>query len=334
MRLDDLTTPALVVDAAALDANIDAMAAERPGDRLRAHVKAFKSTGLARHLSRRGGHRSFCCATLAEMEALAAAGLAEDLLLANETLDGPRLERLVRGDDCRVTVAVDSPETIDAAAPSGAEVLIDVDVGLPRCGCLPADAAPLAEMATGRGLTVRGVMGYEGHTMSEPDRAARAAAVRESMDLLAQARRDVGGITSAGGTGTFDMHPDTDEVQAGSYLLMDTAYDRLGLPFTVALSVLSTVISVSPKGWCVVDCGLKSLGMDHGEPTIESMSVFFCSDEHTTVLPGADGTLPPVGSRLRVLPAHVDPTVAYHRTIHVVDGEDVVESWPVDMRGW
>lgn len=340
MNVNDLPTPALVVDAALLDANVDAMAAVRPGDRLRPHVKAFKSTALARHVAERGGHGRFCCATLREMEGMADAGLGDDLLLANETLDAQRLAALVHRGDCAVTVAVDSAETVAVAAAAGAEVLVDVDVGLPRCGCLPEDAGRIAELARAAGVGVRGVMGYEGHVVGNPDRAARAAAVEESMDLLRRALTEVGGgLTSAGGTGTFDMHPHTDEVQAGSYVLMDTHYARLGLPFDEALSLAVTVLSVSPKGWAVADCGLKSLGMDHGEPTVPGLSVFFCSDEHTTILPGeahfAGGSaLPSVGDRLRVLPAHVDPTVAYHERLHLVDGEDVIEIWEVDLRGW
>jgi D-serine deaminase-like pyridoxal phosphate-dependent protein len=241
----------------------------------------------------------------------------------------------VQRHDCRVTVAVDSPETVEVAARAGAEVLVDVDVGLPRCGCPPEAAGALADLARGTGARVRGVMGYEGHVVGNPDRAARAAAVEESMALLRAALHDVGGgLTSAGGTGTYDLHPHTEEVQAGSYLLMDTHYDRLGLPFEPALWIESTVVSRSPKGWAVADCGLKALGMDHGEPTIPGYEVFFCSDEHTTFLAGEDGELPAVGERVRVFPAHVDPTVAYHERLHVLDGDDVVDTWPIDLRGW
>lgn len=158
------------------------------------------------------------------------------------------------------------------------------------------------------------------------------------MDLLRRAHDDVGGeVTSAGGTGTYDLHDWAGEVQAGSYLLMDTHYARLGLPFEQALEVAVTVLSTSPtRGWGVVDAGLKAFGMDHGDPDLPGWNVFFCSDEHTTFLPepDGDGGLPTVGSRLRMVPAHVDPTVAYHERMHVVDGEDVVDVWPVDLRGW
>ncbi len=343
MNVHDLPTPALLVDLAALEHNIDVMAATRPGPALRPHVKAFKSTTLARHVAQRGGHRSFCCATLREMEGLMEVGLGDDLLLANETLDTGRLRALVARSTAPITVAVDSPETVRVAASAGAAVLVDVDVGLPRCGCLPEEAGTLADLARGLGVEVRGVMGYEGHVVGNPDRDTRTAEVERAMGLLRSAHEAVGGLSSAGATGTYDLHHWADEVQAGSYLLMDTHYAQLGLPFRQALFIETTVVSTSPsKGWGVVDAGLKAFGMDHGNPTLEGHEVFFCSDEHTTFLAGSSGDtsdgatsrLPAVGARLRMAPAHVDPTVAYHERLHVIDGEEVLDTWPVDLRHW
>lgn len=331
--IDQLQTPALLVERSVFEANVATMAAHRPGPALRPHVKAFKSTALARQLAA-AGHRSFCAATIAEIEGMAAAGLGDDLLLANEVLDAGRLGAVVeRG--ARVTVAVDSDESIAAAGRGGVpEVLIDVDVGLPRCGCDPADAGRLADRARAAGLTVRGVMGYEGHLMMVLDRAERAAKVAQAMGVLAEAFEAVGGeVVSAGGTGTFDVNEVATEIQAGSYCLLDTDYARSDLPFGIALSVLGTVISASRKGWVVADVGLKALGMDHGPPTWPDGKVLFCSDEHATLVPG-DGVQVRVGDRVRLSPAHVDPTVARHRDLWVVDGDRVVDRWPVDLRHW
>ena len=327
MKLRDLPTPSLVADAAALEHNLAAMAKALPGARLRPHVKATKCTALARRQAA-VGHRAFCCATLREMEGMAAAGLGEDLLLANEVVDARRLGAL----DARVTVAVDSEETVAAAAAAGvAEVLVDVNVGLPRCGCAPEQAGRIADLARRRGLSVRGVMGYEGHAVGIPERDKRKEACEVAMARLVAAHSLVGGeVISAGGTGTFDLNETATEIQAGSYSLMDTAYAKLGLPFRPACFVWSTVISASP-GFAVADCGLKALGMDHGNPSIDSAQVWFCSDEHITFK--SERALR-VGARVRVWPAHIDPTVAYHERLHLVDGEDVLESWPVDLRGW
>jgi D-serine deaminase-like pyridoxal phosphate-dependent protein len=317
--------------------NVATMAAALPGPRLRPHVKAFKSTALARRLAG-AGHRSFCCATVREVEGMAAAGLGDDLLLANEVLDAgaARLGAVVGSGRARVTVAVDSETTARAAASGGVpEVLVDVNVGLPRCGCPPENAGRLADLCRALGLEVRGVMGYEGHAMIVGDRAERAAVVEACMAKLAAAHEAVGGdVVSAGGTGTYDLNTTASEIQAGSYTLMDTQYAALGLPFGQALTLLCTVVSVSEGGWAVADGGLKALGMDHGNPSIDGATVWFCSDEHTTFSPQDGSPMPVVGDRVGLLPAHVDPTVALHERLHVVDGEEVVDVWEVDLRGW
>jgi D-serine deaminase-like pyridoxal phosphate-dependent protein len=315
------------VEAEALDRNLRTMSEALPGSRLRPHVKAHKCTSLAARQAALG-NRHFTCATIREVEGMARAGLGEDLLLANEVTDARRLGKL----DARVTVAVDSPETIAAAAAGGVgEVLIDVNVGLPRCGCRPDGAGDLAELARGQGLKVRGVMGYEGHLMAIEEPQERASRVAESMELLLAAHAQVGGeVISAGGTGSFDCNTAATEIQAGSYALMDIAYQKLGLPFRPALFVVATVISVSEK-FSVADCGLKALGMDHGNPSIDGAKVWFCSDEHVTFAPERPSR---VGDRIRVVPAHVDPTVAYHERFQIVSGDEVLDSWEIDLRGW
>ena len=337
MNVHDLPSPALVVDADALEHNLATMAAACPGARLRPHVKAHKCTQLAA-AQRAHGHRSFTCATPLEIIGMARAGLGEDLLLANETLDASRLQAMATlAPEALVTVAVDSEATISAAAAAAGigHVLIDVNVGLPRCGCEPDDAGRLAELARARGLTVRGVMGYEGHLMAVADRDERAGKLAGCVDKLLAAHALVGGeIISTGGTGTFDLHDDrVTEIQAGSYALMDSAYARTAPAFRQALFVETTVIASSRRGWAVCDAGLKSLGMDHGNPTIDGATVWFCSDEHVTFsMTGAP--LPEPGQRVSVIPAHVDPTMAMHEQIHLVRDDLVIESWPIDLRGW
>ncbi len=338
-----LPTPALVVDTDALDHNLATMASALPGATCRPHVKAHKTTALAER-QRAHGHTAFTCATPREVLGMAVAGLGDDLLLANETVDADRL-RAMADADARVTVAIDSEATLTAAARAGIrEVVVDVDVGLPRCGCLPDDAGRVADAARAAGLEVRGVMGYEGHVVGNTDRAWRAEQTERCMAKLLRAHELVGGdLVSGGGTGTFDLNTWCTEIQAGSYALMDTAYGALGLPFRRALWVEATVISVSKKGWAVADCGLKALGMDHGDPTIDGAEVLFCSDEHITFIPSEDtpgegstaaGTLA-VGDRIRVWPAHVDPTVTYHERMNLAAADGTItESWAVDLRGW
>jgi D-serine deaminase-like pyridoxal phosphate-dependent protein len=328
LRVTDIPTPALLVDAGALDRNIATMAGALPGPRLRPHVKAHKCTGLARRQAE-AGHHSFTCATIRECEGMVAAGLGDDLLLGNEVLDATRLGVLVAA-GARITLAVDSEQTIAAATAGGVrEVLIDVNVGLPRCGCDPQDAGRLADLARQRGLEVRGVMGYEGHVVGVVDAAERAERCRVAMELLIPAHAQVGGeLISGGGTGTYEINTWVNEIQAGSYALMDTAYGRLGLPFEQAAFVLASVISSSP-GWAVGDAGLKAFGMDHGNPELIDGTVRFCSDEHVTFMPPR-----PVGERAWLIPAHIDPTMALHERLYLFSGDAVVDVWPIDMRGW
>ncbi len=331
--VDDVTTPALVLDADTFETNLATMSAALPGLRLRPHAKAFKSTAVANRLAE-AGHVAFCAATPREIEGLAAAGLGDDLLLANETLDTARLGALT--DHASVTVAIDSDATLEAAVRGGVgRVLIDVNVGLPRCGCPVSDAGRLAEKARAAGLEVRGVMGYEGHLMMVLDRDEQRAKVERSMAWLLEAHRAVGGdIVSGGGTGTFDVNTWCTEIQAGSYLMMDTHYDTLGLPFDKALRIVATVISIHPKGWLVADAGLKAFGMDHGDPSWDEGEVLFCSDEHVTLRPESISSFA-VGDRVSLWPAHVDPTVARHEQYWLADRHGAItDRWAIDLRHW
>jgi len=334
VRVAELPTPALVIDTGAFAHNLDTMSAALAGSRLRPHVKAHKCTAIAREQAARG-HVNFTCATPRELVGMARAGLDDDLLLANQAVDPDRLQAMA-ATGARVTVAIDSDATVEAAAAAGIqEVLVDVNVGMPRCGCAPGEAGGLADRARARGLEVRGVMGYEGHVVGLADRSEREDKTAAAMAKLVHARDAVGGeIVSAGGTGTYDINTTATEIQAGSYALMDTAYGALGLPFRPALRVVATVIHVSAK-YAVADCGLKALGMDHGNPTIEHGDVWFCSDEHITFAPHSPLR---VGDPVLVHPAHVDPTIAYHSLFQLADGPDVdamlIDAWEIDLRGW
>ena len=334
-----LATPALLIDLDALNGNLRTMSLRHPGTKLRPHTKAHKCTNLA-NLQSQYGHKTFTCATPREIIGMAAAGVGKDYLLANEVVDPDRLSALAKvSQSARVTIAVDSEITVMAAAHAGlCDVLIDVNVGLPRCGVAPALAGQLADFARKQKMTVHGVMGYEGHLMMVDGHEKRKQRVADSMQLLASASQDVGGeIISAGGTGTFDLHDETciNELQAGSYALMDTHYAKLNLPFDQSCFVLGTVISKSTD-WLVIDVGLKSLGMDHGNPSVDGFDVLFCSDEHTTLATKKESknTKVSVGDKLRVIPAHIDPTMAMHELAFLVRGDEVIDSWPIDLRGW
>jgi D-serine deaminase-like pyridoxal phosphate-dependent protein len=345
MRLEEVSTPALCVELDVLEANVERMAAFFRGRpcRLRPHVKAHKTPAIAR-LQQAAGCGGFTCATVAEAAVLAAHGF-DDLLIANEVVDPTKLPMLrAVAERARVTVAVDSRAGVDLLADLAVDVLVDVNVGLPRCGVLPDQALALARAVAATRLRLRGVMGYEGHAMAIADPATRERAAREAMAILldvADQLRHAGlriDVVSAGGTGTYAITgtiPGVTEVQAGSYALMDTAYARFGLPFAEALRCLTTVVSRQGP-LAVLDAGMKALAVDHGNPELPDgvpARVLFLSDEHTTLAVEDAFTARP-GDRLWLRPSHVDPTVNLHDHLYAVRNDEVVDVWPVAARGY
>jgi D-serine deaminase-like pyridoxal phosphate-dependent protein len=344
----DLPSPALLVDLAAVDRNI-ARAVELLGDgpvRLRPHFKAHKCTRLMRRQVAGGRCSGVSCATAAEAEVLADAGF-DDILVANQVADPAGLASLRRaGTRVRVTVCVDDARHVELLAATGAAlgVLVEIDVGQRRSGLAPGDPAlvGIAQLVQATaGLTLRGLQGYHGHAVLLADRAAREREVAGSAAVLAAERarlRDAGlpcELVSGGGTGTLDLigaHGVLDEVQAGSYVLMDASYGRLGLPFEQALLCRTTVVS-RHRDRIVLDAGLKALSSEYGMPAAREpgMEVLSLADEHATASVPESCRLE-VGDTTLLVPAHVDPTVNLHPALHVRAPDGTVEAWPVDGR--
>ena len=354
MTRHDIPTPALLVDVPALDRNIARMARFFAGlpCKLRPHFKAHKTPEIARRQLAAGSCTGITCATVSEAEIVAE--VCNDLLIANEIIGEAKCARVAAlASRVTVTIAIDSPAGLahigEAAIKAGTTVgvLIDVNVGQERCGMKPGeDALALARVAAATpGVSLRGVMGYEGHLQPVPDRSERAqlalAAMRElttTADLLRSAGLTCD-IVSAGGTGTFDISgrvPGVTEIQAGSYALMDTDYGRLDLPFEPAFSVLGTIVSRPTADRCVADCGHKSMTKDHGLPavkTIPGATVTSLNDEHAVISLPLGASIS-IGDRVELLPSHTDPTVNLHDVFYAMDGDEVVGVWPIAARGY
>ena len=354
VRISELSTPALLVDRAALDRNIARMAAffaEGPC-RLRPHFKAHKTPEIARRQLAAGSCTGLTCATVGEAEI--AAAFCDDLLIANEVVTASKCARLATlARRIRVTTAVDSlaglTELSRAARDAGSRVgvLIDLNVGQGRCGVEPGEAVvTLARQAAqSGGITLRGVMGYEGHLQPIRNRAERESRTRKAMGGLVNAARMIRDsslpceIVSAGGTGTYDISGRIEgitEIQAGSYALMDTDYAEVGVPFEQAFWVLGTVVSRPTRDRCVADCGHKSMTKDHSLPgvrSIEGAKVTSLNDEHATIALPPESTIA-IGDRVELVPSHIDPTINLHDVFYVVEGEKVVDVWPIAARGY
>lgn len=344
MRLSELSTPALCVDLDALERNLERMHtffAERPCN-LRPHFKAHKTPAIAR-LQAEAGCDGFCTATLAEAVVLADEGF-DDILVANEICDPTKVPALrALAERIKLTVAADSAEAAELIAGTGARVLVDVNVGMPRCGVAPERAVEVARAATGHGLEVTGVMGYEGHATVIEDVEARAKVATASVEILLGVAADLReqgfaiDVVSAGSTLTYEVTgtiAGVTEVQAGSYVLMDTTFARSS-PFEEALRCLTTVVSVQ-GGIAVLDAGLKTMTIDHGNPELPAdvaAAVLFLSDEHTTIATREGFDARP-GDRVWLRPSHVDPTVNLHDRLYAFRGEEVADVWPVTARGY
>ncbi|MDE2228039.1 MAG: DSD1 family PLP-dependent enzyme [Alphaproteobacteria bacterium] len=358
-----LDTPALVVDRAALDRNIAAMAAHvrAAGIALRPHVKTHKSVVIARRQVAAGA-LGVSCVTLGEAEIMVRANIPGVHVTSPATTAAKiaRLVALARSPHRGLSAVVDHPDNVAALsvalrdAPAPLAVFVDVDAGQGRTGCT-FDAAPkLAQVVRAApGLAFAGIQAYAGHLQHVPARAER----RERTLRLADRLRDLlqalardglpASVVTGGGTGTFDLDPEArifTELQVGSYVFMDVEYRRAltdgrnALPFETALFVATAVVSVNQPDYVVTDAGLKSFATDGPPPepargAPPGSRYEFFGDEHGKLFVPVGATRPALGSVIECVTPHCDPTVNLHDLYHVVDRDTLVELWPVDARG-
>jgi D-serine deaminase-like pyridoxal phosphate-dependent protein len=348
-----LPTPCLLVDLAAADRNI-ARAAEYYAQapvKLRPHFKAHKCSRLMRRQLDAGGCVGVTCATPFEADVLAQEGFSQ-ILVANQVINSVGLQALARAaSKAHVSVAVDSLAHVQALARTAAEhqvhfgVLIEIDVGMGRCGVpLGSDQlVPIARaMRDSERLEFLGLQGYEGHAVHKDDRALRRTMVWQAAQVLSteRARLHQAGfeckVISGGGSGTWDLAEETGvwtDIQAGSYVLMDSEYGALNLPFEPALYCAATVISRRSPESGVLNAGLKELTVEGGmpRPVRPGLRVLGLSDEHAR-LAVARGTSLEVGETVLMIPGHIDPAINLHPALVVWEGGDQLSLWPVDGR--
>ena len=350
--LSELDTPTLLLDRAACDRNLARMAAffaDRPAQ-LRPHFKNHKCVTLAkRQLA--AGAVGLTCAKLGEAEVLVEHGV-DNVLIANQVVGGPKLERLVRiASQARITVAIDHLDQATAlssaakAAGTTIRVLIEVDIGMGRCGVLPGSpAVDLAKQVVRLpGLHLAGLQAYEGHVVNVLDRTERANRARAAMQMAIDTRRqlDAAGLPVACLSGcssaTYDstgILDGVDEVQAGTYATMDRQYQRLVPEFELALSLLVRVISRSDADRAVLDVGVKGAGAEFGVPAIAGFPdveiPFFLAEEHVVVRRAPDWR---IGQLLQLIPSHACTTCNLHRELVVHEDGRVVDVWPIEAAG-
>jgi 3-hydroxy-D-aspartate aldolase len=360
MRRSDVPTPGLLVDIDILDRNIALMrnSAAQLGVKLRPHAKAHKCVEIAQRVMAAGAI-GVSCATIGEAEAVALGGGGGILVTAPLTSPDAihRLRQLLlRG--VGTAVVADHPasvaqlSTVAAAAGRTLDVVVDVDVGMGRTGCLEiVDAVALAQqIAAAPALNYAGIQAYWGNLQQVSPFAERSRLIGIQADRV---RTVIAALTSAGlppaivtggGTGSHRIDATTGlftEIQPGSYLFMDSCYGAISIsendnPFVPSLFVAASVVSANKPGRVVVNAGWKAFAADSGKPVAlrggpPGAAFRFMGDEHGALDFEGDGG-PALGSTIEFLTSHCDPTVNLYGAFHVVRGDEVIDVWPIRAR--
>ena len=350
MKVSQIETPALIVERRTFRENMAVMdkLLTHTSMALRPHYKSHKCAAISK-LQLAAGAKGITCAKLSEAEDLAQAGVG-DILIANQIVQPEKMGRLaVLANKTRLTVCVDSTDNVlqleKAMEAQGGvlHVLVEYEIGMQRCGVQThEEVLELAGcIAAQPHLHFEGIQAYAGHMAHQKDYAIRKASAEAiETDLKAlKAELEAAGLApkeiSGGSTGTVELKPGDSvytEMQCGSYLFMDRAYQELNLGFANALFLLTTVISTKPDR-IVTDGGVKSLGMDQGDPVFvgyEGLPIGM-SEEHGQV--AAPGHTAKVGDKLRYIPGHCCTTINSHDIMYLVDGDEVVDIWQITSRG-
>lgn len=372
MTLDELETPAPVVDLARMERNLDGMAAYAASHdlALRPHIKTHKTPWLAAEQLRRGAV-GVTCATPREAEVMSE--VADDVLLAYPAVGAVRARRVAAlPADIRLAVALDSVRAADDLADAAREagrrvgVLVECDMGMRRVGVqTPDEAVALVRHVAGRReLEYAGITFYPGHireAVNQQDDALTALNQRLGRTLDALKRAGLDPATVSGGSTPTALRTHeiagVTEMRPGTYIFNDRTTAAIGACTLdeCALTVLATVVSTAVPGQAVIDAGTKSLGRepirtgDRSVPTgvarpdegdgfgavygREDVIVRAMSEEHGLLDLSRSDWRPAVGDRVRIIPNHVCIVVHLFDMVHGIRGEAVESSWQVPARG-
>ncbi len=360
----DLDTPCLVVDLDALERNIDQMQSTmtRNGIASRPHAKTHKTPAIAR-MQLATGSVGICTAKVSEAEVMFEHGI-DQVLLTTVNVTAPKIRRaMALRKQCDGFIqAVDTAENardLSAAAQEAgvvADIVVDVDPGGHRTGITPgAPALELAQLVDSLpGLTLRGLLCYDGGAQHVTGFAARKARALERLEAAAETKVEFDrsgldtGIFSGGGTGTYNIDhgtPGITDVQVGSYVFMDAQYLGIGgeqdeevySDFEPALTVLTTVLNAQYEGRATTDAGAKANTINRPWPIVKGetgMSYTSGSDEFGSIRyeDNASRTYR-VGDKLEVIVSHCDPVVNLYDQMYGVRGGTVEAVWPIAGRG-
>jgi len=361
MTLDEVDTPALIVDLDVFERNLHRLADRIAGTgiRLRAHAKTHKCPVIALKQIELGAV-GVCCQKVSEAEAMVYGGV-KDVLVTNEIVGRQKLRRLMGlASMARIGICADDPAQIRDFEAAAAEVgtnlrvYVEVNMGGNRCG-VEAGQPALAlarQIAEAPHLEFAGLQAYHGSAQHLRTWEERRAAIASATDKAATTRDllQANGIAcdqiTGAGTGTFEFEAASGvytELQCGSYIFMDADYGRnfdkdgaLTRSFEPSLFVWATVMSRPAEERAIVDAGLKALGFDSGPPTVwdEPAAIYErASDEHGRIAVTAATNRLNLGDKIRLVPGHCDPTVNLYDWYVGIRGDRVETVWPITARG-
>ncbi len=359
-----LNTPCLVIDIERLRRNIERAAAfcKQSSIALRPHAKTHKCAHIAQ-LQIDAGATGVCVATIGEAEAMADAGI-RDILVTSAITQQSKIERAAAlAKSVRLTLVTDDPEVARRIGRTvsnfGVEIAlhVDVDLGRHRNGVASVEQAleVAAAIASTPSLRFAGIQAYASHLShveSFAERKAASLACAQTIDTVKEALSAAGhriATVTGGSTGTLYIDPALEcytELQCGSYAVSDVEYDQIELtnagaktsPFEVALFVRVSVIGRNWPHRVTCDGGNKHFSAIGTLPTFTAAPTSGAvyrpdSDEHGIIELPSGASQPPLGASFELVVPHCDPTVNLYDHYHVVDGETLVDIWPIEARG-
>jgi D-serine deaminase-like pyridoxal phosphate-dependent protein len=356
---NEIDTPALLVDVAAMERNLEKMAEyfRHVDAKLRPHVKLHKATPILAHKQLCSGGVGLTCAKLAEAEILAQAGI-KDILIANEVVGARKMQRLVNlAAYTNLIVAVDSLQSVTEISNAAQQrnvkvgVLVEVDIGNNRCGVDPFGPALELSRAVAKapGIIYKGIMGYDGHCTFQVQASERAECARKANQLLVDTRDFIEKaglpiqIVSGSGTFTYKMATTMKgltEVQAGTYLLMDTAFKEKGVEeFDCTLTILATVISRPIRGandMAILDVGRKQLDPIYGFPEVKVPSdgeIYSMPQEHSRLRLKGNASSIRIGDKVELWVRDANGTINLFDKFYAIRDDHVEAIWDIPGRG-
>ncbi len=361
MPLESVDTPSLLVDLDAFDRNVARLAQAVAGTTVRArpHAKSHKCPVIAlRQMA--AGAVGVCCQKVGEAEAMVYGGVS-NVLVSNQIVGASKIARLAAlAKQAWVAVCADDPGNVkdldEAALAFGVRlpVLVEINVGTDRCGVEPGEPAlRLAkQIAALPGLRFAGLQAYHGSAQHIREFGKRKETIdggiektRQTVELLTRHGLTCDLVTGAG-TGSYRFEAASgvyNELQAGSYIFMDVDYAKNLAPdgslwseFEHSLYIWATVMSRPTKERAVLDAGLKALSVDAGLPWVVAMpgvEYVRASDEHGKLALRDPEHGLRIGTKLRLIPGHCDPTVNLYDWFVGYRGNRVEALWPITARG-